>query len=193
MSYQGNVFRATGLAFGAVMLLAGCGPGDNDSSKGTTSTPGPSLAADVPRSYDPCKDVPESVLAAEKLHGRDLANLDADSPYGRIKWQGCAWVRSNGYAASIRTTNLTIDVVRSRNYADTREFMVNGRRAISTRQFDGPHIMEACTLDVEMKGGGSLEFGVNNPPSRSETGTVDSCEIARMLAEKVVPTMPTTA
>ncbi|MGO4648815.1 DUF3558 domain-containing protein [Nocardia sp. 2YAB30] len=192
MVTNGNVFRAATLTIGAMILLAGCASGD-DSSGGAANTSGPSLAADVPRTYDPCKDIPESVLASEKLQSKDLANLDADSEFGRIKWMGCAWVRSNGYAASIRTTNLTVDVVRGRNFPDAHEFTVGGRRAISTRQFDGPHIMEACTLDVEMKGGGSLEFGVNNPPSRSETGSTDTCQLARTLAEKVVPSMPPTA
>ncbi|MGQ4599537.1 DUF3558 family protein [Nocardia sp. R6R-6] len=184
-----NVFRAVGLTFGAVILLTGCGSGDNNSSGSTTSKSGPSLPADVPRTYDPCRDVPESVLASEKLHGQQTANSDAD---GGVKWRGCAWVRSNGYAVSIRTTNLTVDVVRAKKFPDSQEFTVGTRRAISTRQFEGPHIKEACTVDVEMKGG-SLEFNLNNPPSNRDTGSIDSCELARALAEKVVPTIPPTA
>ncbi|MGQ4617319.1 DUF3558 family protein [Nocardia sp. R7R-8] len=193
MTVSGNVFRAATLMFGATILAVGCGSsGDGDSESPSTRASQPSLAADVPRTYDPCKDVPPSVLASEKLDRQSLANLDSDGSIGRIKWRGCAWGRTNGYTTSIRTTNLTVDIVRSRNFADSNEFTVNGRRAISTRQFEGPHIKDSCTVDVEMKGG-SLEVDVNNPPSNRDTGSVDSCEIARTLAEKVVPTMPTTS
>jgi hypothetical protein len=146
------------------------------------------MAADVPRSYDPCKDVPQSVLDSEKLHGQEVA--DGDTSAG-VKWRGCAWVRSSSYSVSVRTTNLTIDLIRSRSFAEATEFTINGRPAISTRQFDGPFIKEACTVDVELKGG-SLEFNLNNPKATS-TGSLDSCAMARDLAEKVVPSLPATA
>jgi hypothetical protein len=146
------------------------------------------LAADVPRGYDPCKDIPESVLTSEKLHGQ---NLDSSDGAGGIKWRGCAWVRSNGYRPSIRATNLTVDMVRDRHFTDTQEFTIAGRRAISTRQVDD-HPDAVCTINVEMKGG-SLEFFLSNPPSRSDTGSTDTCLLARTLAEKVVPTMPASA
>ncbi|MFD0366189.1 DUF3558 domain-containing protein [Nocardia sp. GCM10030253] len=170
--------------------MSGCGSSTGGDAKPSTPTSTrPPLAEDVPRSYNPCKDVPQSVLDSEKLHGQDLANGDAG---GGVKWRGCAWVRSNGYAVSIRTTNLTVDLTRSRNFAEAAEFTINGRRAISTRQFDGPFIKEACTLNVEMKGG-SLDFNLNNPPSNRDTGSIDSCVLARRLAEKVVPSLPATA
>jgi len=102
-------------------------------------------------------------------------------------------VRSNQLnRGGSRAGNLTIDLIRSRNFPETTEFTINGRRAISTRQFDGPYIKEACTVDVEMKGG-SLEFNLNNPPSNRDTGSSDSCVLARGLAEKVVPSLPATA
>ncbi|WTL59995.1 DUF3558 domain-containing protein [Nocardia sp. NBC_01499] len=174
------------------MLLAACGPSDNGGTGSTgssTSSVGTSIAADVPRGYDPCKDIPDAVLASEKLTARGQADSDAD---GGIKWRGCRYGRSNGYVASIRTTNLTIDMVRAKNFPETQEFTIAGRRAISSRQFDGAHIKEACTVDVEMKGG-SLEFNLNNPPSNRDTGSIDSCELARSLAEKVASTLPATA
>ncbi|WP_433202673.1 DUF3558 domain-containing protein [Nocardia sp. CA-107356] len=191
MISRGNTLRGTVFTLGTVVLLSGCGSStDGDAKPVSTSTSGgPSLAANAPNSYDPCKDVPQSVLDSEKLHGKDSDNSEAG---GGVKWRGCAWVRSNGYSVSIRTTNLTIDVIRSRNFPEATEFTINSRRAISTRQFDGPFIKEACTLDVEMKGG-SLEFNLNNPPSNRDTGSIDSCVLARGLAEKVVPSLPATA
>ncbi|WP_433758783.1 DUF3558 domain-containing protein [Nocardia sp. CA-135398] len=190
MISRGKMPLGVVLGVGAVVLLSGCGSSTDGDAKpvATSTSAGSSLAADVPRTYDPCKDVPQAVLDSEKLHGKDPANGDAD---GGVKWRGCAWVRSSSYSVSIRTTNLTVDLIRSRNFPETTEFTISGRRAISTRQFDGPYIKEACTVDVELKGG-SLEFNLNNPKSTS-TGSLDSCDLARSLAEKVVPSLPATA
>jgi hypothetical protein len=82
-------------------------------------------------------------------------------------------------------------MVRAKNFPDAHEFTINGRRAISTRQV-AEHPQAGCTLDVEMKGG-SLEFNLSNPPSNRLTGNLDTCELTRGLAEKVVPTMPANA
>ncbi|MFD0366188.1 DUF3558 domain-containing protein [Nocardia sp. GCM10030253] len=181
-----NTLLGVTFAIGAAVLLSGCGAGDAKPSTPTSTRP--PLAEDVPRSYNPCKDVPQSVLDSEKLGMQSLANSDGS---GGVMWRGCAWVRSSSYGVSIRTTNLTIDLIRSRNFAEATEFTIGGRRAISTRQFDGPFIKEACTVDVEMKGG-SLEFNMTNPKS-TKTGKLDSCQMARDLAEKVVPSLPATS
>lgn len=191
MISRGNTLLGAVLAVGAVGLLAGCGSStDGDAKPVSTSTSaGPSLAADAPNSYDPCKDIPQGVLDSEKL--QKTRNINDDTSAGVI-WRGCAWVRSNGYGVSITTTNLTVDATRSRNFPEATEFTINGRRAITTRQFDGAYIKEACTLNVEMKGG-SLDFNLNNPPSNRDTGSIDSCVLARGLAEKVVPSLPANA
>ncbi|WP_433727621.1 DUF3558 domain-containing protein [Nocardia sp. CA-129566] len=190
MVSRGKLVVASAFAVG-VVVLAGCGSSTSGDAKpvASTTSAGPSLAANVPNSYDPCKDVLQDVLDSEKLQNKHPVD---DSSSGGVRWVGCQWVRSNGYGVSIRTTNLTVDLVRSRNFPEATEFTINGRRAISTRQFDGPSIKEACTLNVEMKGG-SLDFNLNNPPSRRDTGSIDSCVLARGLAEKVVPSLPATA
>ncbi|WP_328406230.1 DUF3558 domain-containing protein [Nocardia sp. NBC_00403] len=190
MSSRGKTLLGAAFAVSAVVLLSGCGQSSDGDAKPTTpsTSAAPSLAADAPSSYNPCKDVPQSVLDAEKLHQTRIANDDTSAG---VKWRGCAYVRSSSYGVSIRTTNLTIDAVRSRNFPETAEFTINGRRAISTRQFDGPFIKEACTVDVEMKGG-SLEINLTNPKA-TDTGNLDSCQLARDLAEKVAPSLPATA
>ncbi|MFQ6392326.1 DUF3558 domain-containing protein [Nocardia sp. KC 131] len=189
MTSRGTTLLGAAFAIGAV-LVSGCGSSTGgDATPATATSAEPSLAADAPRSYDPCKDVPQSVLASEKLRQTRVSNDDTSAG---VKWRGCAYIRPDGYGTSIRTTNLTIDLVRSRNFPEASEFSVGGRRAISTRQFDGPFIKEACTVDIEMKGG-SLEINLNNPPSNRDTGSTDSCVLARGLAEKVVPSLPATA
>ncbi|WP_227998855.1 DUF3558 domain-containing protein [Nocardia australiensis] len=191
MASRGNAVRGAVFAIGAVVLVGGCGSSTDGDAKpaGSTTSAGATLAAAAPNSYAPCKDVPQSVLDSENLGMHISADGDAT---GGVQWRGCRWVRPNGYSVGIRTTNLTIDLIRSRNYPETTEFTIGGRRAISTRQFDGPFINEACTVNVEMKGG-SLEFNLNNPPSNRDTGSTDSCVFARGLAEKVTPTLPANA
>ncbi|MFI9636664.1 DUF3558 domain-containing protein [Nocardia sp. NPDC051929] len=192
MTRCGNTLRISGLVIVTAVALVGCGSSssEGDASPDSPSpTAVPSVAAGVPQGYDPCKDIPAEVLSSENLTLRGQADAEAD---GGVKWRGCRYGRSNGYVVSIRTTNLTVEVVRAKQLPEAQEFTIAGRRAISTRQFDGPYIKEACTVDVSMQGG-SLEFNLNNPASNRATGSLDSCELARTLAENVAPTMPATA
>ncbi|WP_433195396.1 DUF3558 domain-containing protein [Nocardia sp. CA-107356] len=190
MASRGKLVLGSAFAVG-VVVLAGCGASTDGKAEPATATTGAgsSMAADAPSSYDPCKDVPQAVLDSEKLRRTRVVNDDTSAG---VKWRGCAFIRSDGYGVSITTTNLTVDATRSRNFPETTEFTVNGRRAISTRQFDGQYIKEACTVNVEMKDG-SLDFNLNNPQSNRDTGSTDSCVLARGLAEKVVPSLPATA
>ncbi|WP_181721986.1 DUF3558 domain-containing protein [Nocardia gipuzkoensis] len=182
-----NSRRLAALAIGAALVLTGCGPSDDDAAPTGTSPASPSIAPDAPTGYDPCADIPQSVLDSENL--RYKTNEDRNAS-GGIKWRGCGWVQPDGYAPAITTTNISVDMVRDKKFADTREYTINGRRAISTRQVE-EHPDAVCTINVEMKGG-SLEFFLSNPPSNRKTGQLDTCALAKSLAEKVVPTMPAT-
>ncbi|MBF4999776.1 DUF3558 domain-containing protein [Nocardia sp. BSTN01] len=177
-------------ALGGVLVLGGCGSSNGGSAEPagqSTNSAEPSLAANAPSGYDPCSDIPQSVLDSEQLVHKEVQN---DTASGGVQWRGCTWVQAggDGYSVAIRTTNLTVEAVRGKNFPEAQELTIGSRSAISTRQFDGPHIKEACTLNVEIKGG-TLEFNVNNPASRS-TGNMDSCQIAKTLGEKVIPTLP---
>ena len=188
MTSRSNSWRLATLALGAVLALAGCGSATDGDAKPTGSadnTSDPEMAADVPLGYDTCKDIPQNVLASEKLGGKSMA----DNSSGGIKWRGCTWTRPNGYSATISTTNLTVEMTRDKHFPEASEFAVAGRQAISTRQFNGPYIREACTVNVGIKGG-SIDINLNNPASRRETGNINSCEIARALAEKIASTLP---
>lgn len=179
--------RLTILAVGTALVLAGCGPADDDAAPTGTSSAVPSFAPDAPTGYDPCTDIPQSVLDSENLRSKDKKDANAS---GGVKWRGCMWAQPDGYVPTIRTTNLTVNMVRDKKFADTREYAIGGRRAISTRQVE-EHLSAVCTINVEMKGG-SLEFFLSNPPSNRKTGQLDTCALAKTLAEKVVPTMPAT-
>ncbi|WP_228542173.1 DUF3558 domain-containing protein [Nocardia sp. XZ_19_369] len=179
-------WQVSSLVLGAVLMLAGCGPADDENEKPTrTATSHAGLAADVPSGFNPCNDVPRGVLDSEKLRQKIPNDSNAN---GGVKWRGCMWVQPNGYAASIQTTNITVDMVRKKKFPDSREFMIGARHAISARQVDD-HPEAACTVNVEMKSG-SLEFNLTNPASNKATGHLNTCDLARGLAEKVAPAMP---
>ncbi|MEV0337784.1 DUF3558 domain-containing protein [Nocardia sp. NPDC050713] len=172
--------------------LAGCGGSTEGearpSSAATSATTASGLAVDVPQSYNPCTDVPESVLKSERLVKAVADNkANADGPDG-VKWRGCRWVQSNGYAVSIQVTNMTVPYVRENYFNDVRELAIASRPAITARRSD-TRSSEVCSINVEMRGG-TLEFHLDNPPSRRETGHIDTCQLGLALAEKVVPTLP---
>jgi hypothetical protein len=187
MTSERNTRRLTVLAFGVALVLTGCGTADDTAPTGASSA-SPSIAPDAPTGYDPCTDIPQSVLDSENLRSKDKQDANAS---GGVKWRGCMWAQPDGYVPTIRTTNLTVDMVRDKKFADTREYLIGGRRAVSTRQV-AEHLDAVCTINVEMKGG-SLEFFLSNPPSNRKTGQLDTCTLAKTLAEKVVATMPATA
>ncbi|WP_038555310.1 DUF3558 domain-containing protein [Nocardia nova] len=185
-----GITAVAAVAIGGALVLGGCGASTDGDAKPAgqgTSSAGPSLAAQAPTGYDGCKDVPQSVRDSEQL----ILGSNSDAGTHGVEWRGCSWLPADGdgYTVAIRTTNLTIDAIRGKGFQETRELAIGGRRAISSRQFDGPYIKEACTLNVEMRGG-TLEFNVNNPASAPRTGSTDSCRIAETLGNKVVSMMP---
>ncbi|MCP2279027.1 DUF3558 domain-containing protein [Nocardia amikacinitolerans] len=192
MTSKSNAWRVGVLALGAAFVLVGCGSsvgGDATPSGSSTATnAGTGVAADVPSGFKPCDDVPQSVLDSERLRQKIPSDGNAA---GGLKWRGCIWAKTNGYGAQIQTTNITVDMVRGKNFPGAHEFTVGSRAAISTRQIS-ERPTEACTVNVGMQGG-SLEINLTNPPSAKETGHLDTCELARGLAEKIVPTMPPNA
>ena len=112
-----------------------------------------------------------------------------------IRWTGCLWVVAggDGYSANLGTTNITLDMIRAnKDWAVHQEFTVGGREALTYHDAQKTDMTSDCMMDVAMKGG-SLEISIDNPPSRSKTGDVPSCDLAKRLAEQLVPTIPSDA
>ncbi|MEV0357807.1 DUF3558 domain-containing protein [Nocardia sp. NPDC050697] len=173
-------FGTAALAALTVFFIAGC---DSSGGSGTSST-SPATPTGAPTAFDPCADIPQSLLDSEGLRNEH----EADDNAGGIQWRGCDWVQVDGYAASIQTTNLTVAMVRDKKFADAREFAIGDRQAISGRSStDRPD--EECAVNVSIQGG-SLEVGLTNPDSSKKTGHLDTCELARALTEKVVAALP---
>ncbi len=183
--------RAGFMAVGVVFLVAGCGSSTDGEAVGVEgTTTGQGLAAEVPAGFDPCKDIPKSVLDSEGLRvASSNNNADYDGA-GGIKWRGCRWASPDGYGVGITTTNLTVEQVRANTKLTVRaEYTVDGRAAVAASRSDTKNPRSVCTLTIAMQGGG-LEFSLDNPDSRRKTGHLDTCELARGLAEKVVPLIP---
>lgn len=177
-----NVFV---VAVGSAILLTGCESESDSRLDETGEATSSSVQADVPVGFDPCEDIPEQVVDAHNLTMPYPENSDAS---GGMKWRGCIWVQSGGgYGATIQATNITVEVVEVKNFADIRSFSIDGRNAVSSRQIE-ERLEESCTVNVEMSGG-SLEVSITNPPS-SSTSDQDTCELARELAEDIVPSLP---
>lgn len=183
MSRRSIVCRVGVLLSGASLAVA-CQASD-DGGGGTGAATSVQIATDVPSGYDACSDVPQEVLDSENLKMPIPQNSTVS---GGIKWRGCTWVQSDGYAATIQTTNITVEMVLEKGFPDTRRMEIAGRSAVSSRRVDD-HPGAACALNIDMAGG-SLEINLSNPPSRKKTGHLDTCELTVELAEKIVPTLP---
>ncbi|MBF6454703.1 DUF3558 domain-containing protein [Nocardia cyriacigeorgica] len=192
-----NTKRTTAGVFqvlGAAVLLAGCGSVVQGSAVPAGQVlDGRPIADEVPSGFNPCTDIPQSVLDSEGLHGTNAGGVPTkDDSWNRGKgarWMGCRWVVSDGYATNISVTNLTLDHIRHAKHLEiVRDTTVAGRAAVATHQADSQDTY-SCELYVDMEGG-SLEFGVDNMPSNRKTGHLYSCDLAVGLAEKVVPLIP---
>ncbi len=175
----------------AVLAVAGCGTtGDGTADPVSTSAAEHSIAEDVPSGFKPCTDIPKSVLDSEGLHRNDGPTSRDETTRGKIKWRGCAWVVSDGYTATISATNLTLAMVRDKNFPGEREISINNRSVLITNQAQDQTDKTTCTLNAQMQGG-SLEFKIGNPPATSpKTRHLDACTIGQTLAGKVVPLIP---
>lgn len=192
MASWSGVVRGVVLGAGVVVLASACNSGGE--SKGNTSSASatPTIAADVPAGFDACKDIPQALIQSEKLKNK---GADTTNRPGGIKWRGCGWVQSggDGYFGSIDTTNITLAMVHANSqFTVTEDLNIGGRAALTYRPSDDQTDQhEHCILIVEMKGG-SLEVSISNPPSAKLTASQHSCDIAKRLAEGIVPAIPAT-
>ncbi|PPJ19992.1 hypothetical protein C5E45_31485 [Nocardia nova] len=60
------------------MLVAGCGSSADGNAQPSGGAPATSIAADVPQGFDPCNDIPSSVLDSLELEMKIPADNDAD-------------------------------------------------------------------------------------------------------------------
>ncbi|MFI6778762.1 DUF3558 domain-containing protein [Nocardia sp. NPDC050412] len=189
MASWSGVVRSVVLGAGLIILISACNSGGE--SKGSTNSASvtPTIAADVPVGFDACKDLPQALIQSEKLKNKGADTTDRP---GGFKWRGCIWVQSDGYFGTIDTTTITLAMVRAnKDFTVAEEFNVGGRAALTYSPSEQNDLKEHCLLSVEMKGG-SLEVSISNPPSAKLTASQHSCDIAKRLADGIVPAIPAT-
>ncbi|MBB5911552.1 type IV pilus biogenesis protein CpaD/CtpE [Nocardia transvalensis] len=186
MGSWGNAILTLVCGAGAVALLAGCSSADGGSTSRPHATS--TIAPDVPARFDACK-LPTEVVQTERLIKPETDTKD--NP-GGVKWRGCRWIQSDGFGASIDTTNLTLPMVRAnKDFTVDEEATIGGRPSL-TAHLGKQDSHTFCSLYVGMRGG-SLELNINNPSSRKSSGTRHACDIAKSLAEGIAPAIPATA
>ncbi len=189
MASWSSVVRGVVLGAGLIMLVSACNSGGESKGGNANSTSvTPTVAADVPAGFDACKDLPQSMIQQEQLIKPEPDQTDRP---GGIKWRGCGWIQSDGYGATIDTTNITLAMVRANKDFTVDEELTVGGRAALTSHVSGQDPHADCAINVELKGG-SLEISIDNPPSRRKSGNQHSCEIAKRLADQIVPAIPAT-
>ncbi|MQY20441.1 DUF3558 domain-containing protein [Nocardia macrotermitis] len=188
MTSSRRALCCTAAVIGVATLVAGCQGGGSTSAGGSTQAAATSaIAPDAPTGFDGCK-LPQSVIDSEHL-GSDPDRSDSAGD-GGIKWRGCIWVADNGdgYGANIRTTNITIPAIQANKAFTIAETLsIDGRQAVTYHQTGQTDLHKTCLLEVEVKGGG-LEISISNAETNTATGTQASCDIAKRLAGKLVPT-----
>ncbi|WP_081769496.1 DUF3558 domain-containing protein [Nocardia nova] len=187
MSNWWSVARGVALGFGVVALVSACNSGGGSTASSQNATAMSTIASDVPAGFDACQ-IPASVVQDEHLKNK---GADSQDGAGGIKWRGCRWVQAggDGYGATIDSSNITLAMVRAnKDFVVDGESTVAGRSAV-TSHVNGQDSHAACVINVEIQGG-SLEISVNNPPSARDTGAQDSCDIAKRLADEIVPAIP---
>ncbi|WP_330252193.1 DUF3558 domain-containing protein [Nocardia sp. NBC_00565] len=188
MASWSGVVRGVVLGAGVVVLVSACNSGGESKGNTNSASATPTIAADVPAGFDACKDLPQALIQSEKLKNKGADTTDRP---GGMKWRGCIWVQSDGYAGTIDTTNITLAMVRAnKDFTVDEELTVAGRAAL-TSHVTGQDPHADCVINVEMTSG-SLEISINNPPSAKLTASQHSCEIAKRLAEQIVPAIPAT-
>lgn len=179
--------RRAAIAASAVCAIAlvvtGCTSTDGDNAPTPSASSAPSSPVESAK-FDPCTDIPQSVLSAEGLENRGPDNSQNES----TTWTGCGYQVSGGYDVRIVTTNLTLDQIKTKFPDSYREQNFGGRRAAFYTLF--PSLGAAsCVVNVEMASG-TLEFDLANQKSRPKTGQLDSCSLLTNLVQQTVAAIP---
>ena len=190
MSRWGRISRVLAGTAAAGLLLAGCGSDTGGDPSASADTATSTMLPPAPTAFDPCSSAMQPIMDSEGLSGQNKADSDGN---GGTQWRGCQWSQPDGYSVSIRTTNITLPMIRENaDWKVAEELEIGGRATLTYHDSEGTNAQRHCLLNLELEGG-SLQFSLNNPPSRSKTGHLDTCEIAKTLATKVVEVIPASA
>ncbi len=164
------------------LVVAGCSGPDTE----PTALPAPTTTVVQP-DFDPCTDIPQSVLKSEGLMLTGPEDWERDG----TKAHGCGYavvMDESGYDVRIVRTTRTLADIRQRFPDSYREQKFGGRTGAFYALFPEEGA-ESCVVNLEMKTG-SLQFDLANPPSGKATGHLNSCDLVTNLINKVLPLIP---
>lgn len=169
------------LAVGVFALTAaGC----SDPQSEPTGAPAATATAATQADFDPCADIPQSVLKSEGLALTGPEDWERDG----TKAHGCGYiVTENGYDVRIVRTTRTLADIKAKFADSYREEQFGTRTGAFYGLFAhrGP---ESCVVNLAMKTG-SLQFDLANPAT-GVNGDTDSCVLVTNLVNKILPSIP---
>lgn len=134
--------------------------------------------------FDPCKDIPDSVL--EEV-GLDPATEEAGAAgVEQPGWNICGWSGS-WYFLTVYSSSYTVDDVRRNpDFRGFEELNVGGRRGIEYQRVDDED-NNGCYLAFSVEHG-SIWFNVER--KLSEARQESSCVVVQRLSVNLEPTLP---
>ncbi|WP_167354203.1 DUF3558 family protein [Nocardia kruczakiae] len=161
-----------------IPTMAACGTAHDNSAQNTI------LPTTLSKVFDPCNDIPATVMESEHLNpsGTPIPpRLGGDGE----QYRGCRFRAQDdaeselGPGISIQLTNMTIEYF-TRNFAPGRKFTtlkIGGRDAATAGQDDG-----YCTMLVALETGGVYLTGLSSKK--------DTCLIVTDVANAIAPAIP---
>lgn len=133
--------------------------------------------------FDPCKEIPASVIAQQKLDRRP-PEPDRSSD-GDVENNICGYLAPKDYGVTVAASNYTLDMDK-KTYPDSTELDINGRRARSFYLFKGS--TDTCAIDVEAPFG---TYGVKIDGTSGRFGDFPDClTAARAHLDAFLPYFP---
>ncbi|MEV0538217.1 DUF3558 family protein [Nocardia salmonicida] len=176
-----KVFLPGLLAVCAMALVtAGC----SDPQPPVAEDPTAETTTAKPVDFDPCTDIPQSVLKSEGLALTGPEDWERDG----TKAHGCGYiVTENGYDVRIVRTTRTLADIKAK-FADSYREEQFGSRTGAFYGLFAHRGAESCVVNLAMKTG-SLQFDLANPAT-GVNGDTDSCVLVTNLVNKVLPSIP---
>ncbi|MDO3169598.1 DUF3558 domain-containing protein [Mycobacteroides abscessus subsp. abscessus] len=155
------------------------------STSTTTSTVATNTAGRAKITFDPCTQIPASVIAQQKLDR--LPPKPDRSADGDIENNRCGYLAQARYGVSAVASNYTLEMDKKVDFhGDFKEFDINGRRALSFLIYKNDPT--ACAIDVEATTG---TYGVNASSAKGTFGDFPDClTAARAHLDAFLPYFP---
>lgn len=168
------------------MLLVSC----SHSSIQPTSAPTTTTSAAATNAkgrftvaFEPCAQIPASVVGQQKLDRRPpKPNRSSD---GDIENNTCGYLAQKDYGVTVAASNYTLDMDK-KAYPDSTELEINGRQARSFYLFKGN--TDTCAIDIEAPFG---VYGVKVDSTSGKFGEFPDClTAARAHLDAFLPYLP---